>query len=262
MEGPVELEEAPGLLDEDPGWCGSQKKQNIRRALLAWYSLERRRLPWRGDPPPWSEDKGMLRSQASKAEQCKQGKASSSSITKFFGLKAAPREKTGKIEVIDLEDLEHPVQSCPQNAYAVWVSEVMLQQTQVEVVIGYWTRWMERFPSLQALAAATADEVNNAWAGLGFYGRARRLHEGARYVLEQHGGRLWLSCEMLFVLLNDFMSAAQDVLRRSAAEPRRVAARPRHWPVHSRCYCLDSLQPAGCSGRWERCTGLCSSRCS
>lgn len=74
--------------------------------------------------------------------------------------------------------------------YAVWVSEVMLQQTQVAVVIPYFLRWMERFPTIHALAQAPVDEVIKLWEGLGYYSRARNLHEGARMVVDQFAGRL------------------------------------------------------------------------
>lgn len=72
--------------------------------------------------------------------------------------------------------------------YAVWVSEMMLQQTQVAVVIPYFERWMQRFPTIQHLAAASLDEVIKTWEGLGYYSRARYLHEGAHYIVEHHQG--------------------------------------------------------------------------
>ncbi len=72
--------------------------------------------------------------------------------------------------------------------YAVWVSEIMLQQTQVAVVIPYFERWMQRFPTVRHLAEASIDEVIKIWEGLGYYSRARYLHAGARYVLERHNG--------------------------------------------------------------------------
>ena len=74
--------------------------------------------------------------------------------------------------------------------YAVWVSEVMLQQTQVAVVIPYYLRWMDQFPTVQALAKAPLEQVIKAWEGLGYYSRARNLHLGAQYVLEHFGGEL------------------------------------------------------------------------
>ncbi len=74
--------------------------------------------------------------------------------------------------------------------YAVWVSEIMLQQTRVDTVIGYYLRWMERFPTVQNLAQASEDEVLRLWEGLGYYSRARNLHKAARVVVEQWGGSL------------------------------------------------------------------------
>ena len=180
-----DIEEVLGGDVPVSGWSGSEPE--IREALLKWYHCERRRLPWRGDPPPWSENKAKLRSEAARKEFSK----GCPPLSKFFRLRAAPRAggAGGGVQVIDLDESAEAGRAFPRSAYGVWVSEVMLQQTQVEVVIGYWTRWMDRFPSIDALAAAKAEEVNAAWAGLGFYGRARRLHEGARYVMEHHGGR-------------------------------------------------------------------------
>ena len=77
-----------------------------------------------------------------------------------------------------------------RDPYAVWVSEVMLQQTQVSTVLGYYKAWMRRFPNIDALAAAREADVMHAWQGLGYYSRARRLQAGARAVVERHDGRL------------------------------------------------------------------------
>lgn len=73
--------------------------------------------------------------------------------------------------------------------YKVHVSEIMLQQTQVTTVIPYFERWMQRFPSLSALAAATEDEVMHLWQGLGYYSRARNLRKAAQYLTDEHQGR-------------------------------------------------------------------------
>ncbi|MGQ0720985.1 MAG: A/G-specific adenine glycosylase [Candidatus Eiseniibacteriota bacterium] len=72
--------------------------------------------------------------------------------------------------------------------YRVWVSELMLQQTRVETVVPYFERFLGRFPDYRRLAAASEEEVLEAWSGLGYYRRARSLREGARAVLERHGG--------------------------------------------------------------------------
>ena len=77
-----------------------------------------------------------------------------------------------------------------RSLYRVWVSEIMLQQTQVKTVIPYFQRFMRRFPSLKQLAAASQDEVLQYWAGLGYYSRARNLHQAAQRVVQQHSGRL------------------------------------------------------------------------
>jgi A/G-specific adenine glycosylase len=74
--------------------------------------------------------------------------------------------------------------------YRVWISEVMLQQTQVATVIPYYQRFTSNFPTIAALAAAELDEVLHVWTGLGYYARARNLHRAARIVMERHEGRL------------------------------------------------------------------------
>jgi A/G-specific adenine glycosylase len=74
--------------------------------------------------------------------------------------------------------------------YAVWVSEIMLQQTQVATVIPFFLRFLERFPTVEALAATPIEEVLKYWAGLGYYARARNLHRAAQVITEQYGGQL------------------------------------------------------------------------
>ncbi|MDP4160516.1 MAG: A/G-specific adenine glycosylase [Bacillota bacterium] len=76
------------------------------------------------------------------------------------------------------------------NPYAIWVSEVMLQQTQVKTVIPYYERFLKLFPSVDQLAAASLEDVLTVWSGLGYYSRARRMWEGARYICDQCGGRM------------------------------------------------------------------------
>ncbi|MEO6031693.1 MAG: A/G-specific adenine glycosylase [Burkholderiaceae bacterium] len=76
-----------------------------------------------------------------------------------------------------------------RDPYRVWLSEIMLQQTQVATVRAYYERFLERFPDVTALAVATLDEVLAAWSGLGYYRRARNLHRCAQVVVDQHGGR-------------------------------------------------------------------------
>jgi A/G-specific adenine glycosylase len=77
-----------------------------------------------------------------------------------------------------------------RDPYAIWVSEVMLQQTQVAAVIPYYRRFLQTFPTLDALAAAAEEDVLRLWEGLGYYRRARDLHRGARWLVAEHSGRL------------------------------------------------------------------------
>ena len=76
-----------------------------------------------------------------------------------------------------------------QDPYRVWLSEIMLQQTQVVTVMGYFTKFLERCPTVADLAAASSDEVMGLWSGLGYYSRARNLHRCAQLVVELHGGQ-------------------------------------------------------------------------
>jgi len=76
-----------------------------------------------------------------------------------------------------------------RDPFAVWVSEAMLQQTRVGTVLPYWERFLERFPTIEGLAAAPEDDVLAAWSGLGYYRRARSLQAAARAIVERHGGR-------------------------------------------------------------------------
>ena len=77
-----------------------------------------------------------------------------------------------------------------RDPYAVWVSEIMLQQTRVEAVIPYFDRWMARFPDVRSLAAASQQEVLALWEGLGYYSRARHLHRAAQVLVAEWGGQL------------------------------------------------------------------------
>jgi len=76
-----------------------------------------------------------------------------------------------------------------RDAYRIWLSEIMLQQTQVQTVVDYYQRFLARFPTLEALAAAPLAEVLESWAGLGYYARARNLHRCAQVLVADHGGR-------------------------------------------------------------------------
>jgi A/G-specific adenine glycosylase len=77
-----------------------------------------------------------------------------------------------------------------RDPYAIWISETMLQQTRVETVIPYYERFLERFPTVDALADADEEDVFTLWAGLGYYSRARNLHRASRQIAREHGGKL------------------------------------------------------------------------
>ncbi len=87
-----------------------------------------------------------------------------------------------------------------RDPYRVWLSEIMLQQTQVSTVLGYYERFLARFPDVAALAAAPEDEVLGLWSGLGYYSRARNLHRCAQAVVADHGGAFPRSAEALQTL--------------------------------------------------------------
>lgn len=146
------------LAHTDESYHEDMPALEIRNSLLRWYAVNRRRLPWRGDAPPYNGSTAGTNS-----------------------------NKTGSSATV-----ASPLQDPPLavSAYGVWVSEIMCQQTRIEAVIPYWLAWMKSFPTVEALAAASEDEVNAHWAGLGFYRRARMLHEGSKQVVRDFDGEL------------------------------------------------------------------------
>lgn len=129
----------------------------------------------------------------------------------------------------------------PRTPYRVWLSEVMLQQTQVRTVIAYFDRFVEALPMLRALADAPLDRVLALWSGLGYYSRARNLHAAARICVEQHGGELPRDIDALAALPGIGRSTAGAILAQAHGmrfpildgNVRRVLARHRGvrgWP--------------------------------
>jgi A/G-specific adenine glycosylase len=100
-----------------------------------------------------------------------------------------------------LDWYEHNARELPWRSavspYCTWISEIMLQQTQVETVLPYFERWMVRFPDIKTLAAADEQDVLTVWEGLGYYSRARNLHRAARQVMMEHNGQLPRTCAAL-----------------------------------------------------------------
>lgn len=180
----------------------------VRRELVLWYRKNRRKLPWRGDPPPYgaaekSESKKRKASAPLKGFLKQGGEEESAGVKSEEGdqlpVTGSVKNANGgvKIAVADGTSVSTSVSSSPSpdkdysvSPYGTWVSEIMCQQTRVETVIDYWTRWMEKFPTVASLAEASIDDVNKAWEGLGYYSRGRRLREGAMYVMEHCGGNI------------------------------------------------------------------------
>jgi len=126
--------------------------------------------------------------------------------------------------------------------YCVWLSEVMLQQTTVPAVMGYFARFLERWPDVRALAAAPLDDVLHAWQGLGYYARARNLHACARAVVERHCGVFPASEAALRELpgIGDYTAAAIAAIafdRRAAAVDGNVER------VMARVYAVETPLP-------------------
>jgi A/G-specific adenine glycosylase len=105
----------------------------------------------------------------------------------------------------------------PRDGYRVWLSEVMLQQTQVSTVIGYFDRFVTALPTLADLAAADEDTVLALWSGLGYYRRARFLHRAAQLCVEQHGGELPRNFDALLALPGIGRSTAGAILAQAYA---------------------------------------------
>jgi len=106
--------------------------------------------------------------------------------------------------------------------YRVWVSEIMLQQTRVAVVIPYFERFMARFPDVAALAAAEVDEVLHLWSGLGYYARGRNLHRAARVVVSEHAGVVPQRIEQVRALPGIGRSTAAAILSLGAGQRHAI----------------------------------------
>ena len=150
------------------------------------------------------------------------------------------------------------------DAYRIWVSEIMLQQTQVAAVIPFYQRFLQRFPEVAVLAAAPVDDVLAHWSGLGYYARARNLQRAAQMVMTAHGGQFPVSRAVLETLPGIGRSTAAAIAAFAAGERtaildgnvKRVFARcfavegyPSDAPVLARLWALaDSLLPVSGAG--------------
>lgn len=109
------------------------------------------------------------------------GRAGRDSLLSWFDSTSTTRKMPWRKPFLD--PARTPRDAIERRAYEVWISEIMLQQTRVSVVIDYWNKWMEKWPTIHDLAGADVDQVLLAWRGLGYYSRARRIHEAARVVV-------------------------------------------------------------------------------
>ena len=125
------------------------------------------------------------------------------------------------------------------DAYKVWLAEIMLQQTRVATVAPRYRAFVERFPSLQTLAAAPLQDVLAAWAGLGYYARARKLHQCARRIVQQHGGVFPRSMDALLALpgIGAYTAAAVAAIafgqRQSAVDGNVLRVMARLYGIHT-----------------------------
>jgi A/G-specific adenine glycosylase len=154
-----------------------------------------------------------------------------------------------------------PWRTARPDPYGIWVCEIMAQQTQIATVVRYWTRWMQRFPTPAALAAAPLDDVLAAWAGLGYYARARALHRAAQQIVASHGGRLPDDPDALEALPGIGRYTAGAIA--SIAYARRVAAVDGNVSrVLARVFAVeeDVRSPAGLAKLWRLAEALVPAR--
>ena len=126
-----------------------------------------------------------------------------------------------------------------QDVYRVWLSEIMLQQTQVSTVIPYYQDFIKRFPNSKQLADASIDEVLQHWQGLGYYARARNLHKAAGVIRTRHKGRFPKTMEAV---------AALPGIGRSTAGAILSFAFGQHWPILDATLSACSRVASGCRG--------------
>ncbi len=109
------------------------------------------------------------------------------------------------------------------SAYSVWVSEIMLQQTQVATVIPYFEKFMQSFPTVAALAKASTDKVLHHWAGLGYYARGRNLHKTANIIMQTYQGNFPNTVEALVTLPGIGLSTAGAIVAQAFDSKRPFA---------------------------------------
>ncbi|MEO6097220.1 MAG: A/G-specific adenine glycosylase [Fibrobacteria bacterium] len=210
-----------------PAKPGTGEVAEWARALTSWFQANRRELPWR---TPWVED-GAVRE-----PEMEYGRSGDGDPGKGESVKGRSGKQERGADPIRLRD-----------PYATWISEIMLQQTQVSTVMDYFRRWMARFPDIRTLASAAEADVLEAWAGLGYYSRARNLLATARKIVDGHAGRFpWRREELLALKgVGEYTAGAIASLAFNRPEPILDGNIVR---VFSRLYALPFL-PDSSEGR-------------
>ena len=116
----------------------------------------------------------------------------------------SPQRKTSALVASLLDWFAQNARDLPwrrtQDPYAIWVSEIMLQQTQVKTVLPFWERWIRELPTIEAVAKASPDKIHKLWEGLGYYTRVRNLQKAAQLILEKHDGKFPKTFEEVLAL--------------------------------------------------------------
>ena len=144
-----------------------------------------------------------------------------SSIRNILGAKELPKAQIRLLAWYDTNKRQLPWRET-RDPYRIWVSEMMLQQTRVTAVLDYYRRFLERFPDVKALAAASEADVLAAWSGLGYYRRARAMHAAARKVVQEFGGRFPQTAEGLETLPGIGRYTAAAIASIACGEPIAV----------------------------------------
>ncbi|CAI5740924.1 unnamed protein product [Peronospora farinosa] len=174
----------------------------IRMELLKWYDVYRRKLPWRGDPPPYLTTATHTSQKKAKKYVVTGKKTGLDEFIKTPIVTESEQEQNvnWSVAASATTNYDSELKARKVTPYETWVSEIMLQQTRVDTVVEYFLRWIDRFPTVATLAEANEDDVNALWAGLGYYRRARMLHAGAKYVMEKYEGELPSTVDQLLTI--------------------------------------------------------------
>ncbi len=183
-----------------------------------------------------------------------------------------PEQRYAQIQKALLDWFEESARDLPwrrtKDPYAIWISEIMLQQTRVQAVVPYYERFLSRFPTVKHLARARLDTVLKLWEGLGYYSRARNLHKAAKEIVTQFGGHLPAAPEQLLTLpgIGRYTAGAIASIAFGRREPLvdgnvtrvlcrifRIKDNPKEVAAQNRIWSLaEALVPAGHAGQFNQ----------